>query len=117
MLKQYATPTLSLHNLKIYSSKGCRKTSQRWIYVASYVARYLPTYLVNTAVVNVQIFSRRYHYRLWVFASTGEYIYYWHWQVLPSVLQSKWYPDLASHHGYYRLARLIGAFKIMAIDF
>ena len=31
MLKQHAIPNLSLHNLKIYSSKGCRKTSQRWI--------------------------------------------------------------------------------------
>ena len=29
------TTNSSLHNLKIYSSKGCRKTSQRWIYVAS----------------------------------------------------------------------------------
>ena len=29
MLKQYATPNSSLHNLNIYSSKGCRKTSQR----------------------------------------------------------------------------------------
>ena len=29
MLKQQATPNSSLHNLKIYSSKGCRKTSQR----------------------------------------------------------------------------------------
>ena len=28
MLKQHATPNSSLHNLKIYSSKGCRKTSQ-----------------------------------------------------------------------------------------
>ena len=27
MLKQHATPYSSLHNLKIYSSKGCRKTS------------------------------------------------------------------------------------------
>ena len=35
MLKQYATPNSRLHKLKIYSSKGCRKTSQRWIYVAS----------------------------------------------------------------------------------
>ena len=35
MLKQHATPNSSLHNLKIYSSKGCRKTSQRSIYVAS----------------------------------------------------------------------------------
>ena len=34
MLKQHATPNSSLHNLKIYSSKGYRKTSQRWIYVA-----------------------------------------------------------------------------------
>ena len=35
MLKQEATPNSSLHNLKIYLSKGCRKASQRWIYVAS----------------------------------------------------------------------------------
>ena len=35
MLKQEATPNSSLHNLKIYLSKGCRKTSQRRIYVAS----------------------------------------------------------------------------------
>ena len=35
MLKQHSTPNSSLYNLKIYSSKGCRKTSQRWIYVAS----------------------------------------------------------------------------------
>ena len=31
MLKQEATPNSSLHNLKIYLSKGCGKTSQRWI--------------------------------------------------------------------------------------
>ena len=31
MLKQHGIPNSSLHNLKIYSSKGCRKTSQRWI--------------------------------------------------------------------------------------
>ena len=29
MLKQEATPNSSLHNLKIYLSKRCRKTSQR----------------------------------------------------------------------------------------
>ena len=29
ILKQHAIPNLSLHNLEIYSSKGCRKTSQR----------------------------------------------------------------------------------------
>ena len=42
MFKQHATPNSSLNNLKIYSSKRLRKTSQRWIYVA--------TYLANTAV-------------------------------------------------------------------
>ena len=31
MVKQHAIPNSSLHNLKIYSSKGCRKTSQSWI--------------------------------------------------------------------------------------
>ena len=29
LLKQEATPNSSLHNLEIYLSKGCRKTSQR----------------------------------------------------------------------------------------
>ena len=31
MLKQHTIPNSSLHNLKIYLSKGCRKTSQRRI--------------------------------------------------------------------------------------
>ena len=29
MLKQHATPNSNIHNLKIYSSKACRKTNQR----------------------------------------------------------------------------------------
>ena len=29
MLKQHATPSSSLHNLKMYSSKGCREATQR----------------------------------------------------------------------------------------
>ena len=29
MLKQHAFPNSRFHNLKIYSSKGCQKTSQR----------------------------------------------------------------------------------------
>ena len=33
-LKQEATPNSSLHKLNIYLLKVCRKTSQRWIYVA-----------------------------------------------------------------------------------
>ena len=35
MLKQEPTPKSRLHNLKIYLSKGCRKSSQIWIYVSS----------------------------------------------------------------------------------
>ena len=31
MLKQETTPNSSLHNLKIYLAKGCRRTSQKWI--------------------------------------------------------------------------------------
>ena len=63
MLKQHAIPNSSLHNLKIYSSKGCRKTSKskdEFMY----------------AILNIRIFSRRYHFRLRVFASTGECFYY-----------------------------------------
>ena len=70
MFKQPATPNSNLHN-------RCRKTSQRW---------HICMYLANTAVLNIWTFSRRYHFRLYVFASTGEYFYYWHWQVLPSIL-------------------------------
>ena len=70
MLKQYAIPNSRLHNLKIYSLKGYRKTSQRWI---------VCMYLAKTAVLNIRIFRRRYYFKLCVFASTGEYLYYWHW--------------------------------------
>ena len=59
MLKQHATPNSSWYNLKTYSSKGCRKTSQRRVYVASHLAN-----LANTAVLNIRIFSRKYHFRL-----------------------------------------------------
>ena len=62
MLKQHVIPNSSLHNVKIYSSSGCRKTNQRWIRCM---------FLANTAILNIRIFSRRYHFRLWVFASTG----------------------------------------------
>ena len=58
LLKQHANPNSGLHNLKIYSSKGCRKTGERWIYT------YVVTYLDNTAVLNIRIFSRTYHFRL-----------------------------------------------------
>ena len=61
MLKKRATPNSSLHNLKIYSSKEWRKTSQRWMYIRT---MYVATYLVNVAVLNIRIFSRRYHFRL-----------------------------------------------------
>ena len=37
MLKQHGIPNSSLHNLNIYSSKGCRKTSQRLI-ICTYLA-------------------------------------------------------------------------------
>ena len=48
----------------------------------------------NTAVLDIRIFSGRYYFRLKLFASTGEYFYYWQWQVLPGVLESKWCQDL-----------------------
>ena len=46
------------------------------------------------AIIKTQIFSGRYHFRLWVFASSGEYFYCWHWRVLTKVLQGKWCQDL-----------------------
>ena len=30
-------------------------------------------FVANTAILNIRIFSRRYHFRIWAFASTGEY--------------------------------------------
>ena len=86
MLTQHAIQDSSLHNLKIYWSKGCVKTSQslKMNYITIHVAK------PNTAILNIRIFSRRDHFRLWVFVSTGEYFYYWHWRVLTNVLQSKW---------------------------
>ena len=43
--------------IKIYSSKECIKTCHT---------------VANTAVLNIRILSRRYHFRLKVFTSTGE---------------------------------------------
>ena len=77
-LKQEAIPNSSLQNLKIYSIKKCRKASQKWIIM----------YVANTAIV--KLFNGKYHFRLWIFVSTVEYFYYWHWRVLPKVLQGKW---------------------------
>ena len=59
MVKQHAIaiPKSSLQNLKIYSSKGCRKTSQRFMYVCSHGCE------ANTAIIELRIFSGRYHFR------------------------------------------------------
>ena len=86
-------------------------------------------YVANTAILDVRIFIRRYHFRLWVFASTSENFYYWHWRVLPKVSQGKWWQDLLkpcsiilrfvltnhilmiNHMIYCRLAHLTVVFK------
>ena len=83
MLKTHAIPNSCLHNLKICSSKLCRKTSQRCI-----------MYVANSKIVELWIFSGRHHFSLWIFASTCEYFYCWHWRVLLKVLQGKWCQDL-----------------------
>ena len=64
------TPNSSLQNLKTFSLKGYRNTSQKWI-----------MYAANIAILELRFFSERYYFRLWVFASTGEYFYCWHWRV------------------------------------
>ena len=74
MLRKHGTPNSSLHKIKIYSSKECKKLAKVFD-KDEYVQ--LASYLANTAVLNVRIFSRRYHFGLQVFASTGEYIYYY----------------------------------------
>ena len=61
---------LKFIELKDLFIKGCRKYSQRWI-----------MYVANTAILELRIFSRRYRFRSWVFASTGENFYCLHWRV------------------------------------
>ena len=41
MLKQHAIPNSSLRNLKIYSSKGCRKTGNWYVANTAILAKYL----------------------------------------------------------------------------
>ena len=48
-----------------------------------------------------RIFSGRDHFRLWAFASTGEYFHYWYWRVLPKVLQGKWCQDLQDSYNHH----------------
>ena len=64
ILKQHATPNSSLHDLKVYSSKGWRKLVKDESDVCCYS---------NFQSEDI------YHFTLWVFASTGEYFYFWHW--------------------------------------
>ena len=73
----------SLQNLKIFSSKGCRKTNKWWI-----------IYAANTAILKLRIFRGRYCFRLWVFALAGEYFYCWHWGALLKALHGEWSHDL-----------------------
>ena len=57
MLKQHATPNSSLHNLFIHQKGAEKLVKDEYMYVASYL-------LANTAILNIRIFSRRYHFRL-----------------------------------------------------
>ena len=83
VLKAWAIPNSGLQSLKIYSCKGYRKTrSSKMNY----------KYVAETAILKLRIFSERYHFRLWVFASTGEYIYYWHWRLLPKCYKVQMMP-------------------------
>ena len=44
-------------------------------------------HVANRVILQLRIFNGRCHFRLCVLASTGEYFYYWHWRLLPKVLQ------------------------------
>ena len=69
------------------------------------------------AVLKFQIFNGRYHFRLWVFASSDEYFHSWHWRVLHKVLQGQWCYDLQKPCSIIlrfmltNVAELSGAFK------
>ena len=54
MLEQHAIPNSSVLNLKIYSSKGCRKTSQRYLSKMN-----LCTYVANTAILMYSNFQQK----------------------------------------------------------
>ena len=79
---------------------------------------YLCMHLANTAILNIQIFSRRYHFSLWVFAGADEY--YW---MCCKVNDAKTFKNLAYYFMlaqsqiiiYCRLARLTGTFQIILI--
>ena len=90
------------------------------------LAMQLASYLANTAVLTIRIFSRRYHsdYRFLLrlvntfTIDIGEY-----YPACYKVNDAKTFKNLryifmlVNHHVYYRLARLTGAFRIIAIDF
>ena len=101
-------PSMLLQNVCSYKCRFCTKVfassklSSQVYLIAEYLVcqilirmlkhsqRCRWIYLANTAILNIRIFRRRYHFRLWVFTSTGEYFYCWHWRVLHDVLQSKY---------------------------
>ena len=112
MLRQHATPKSSLRNLKIFSSKGCKKTSQRFMYVCSH------GYVANTAIEELRIFSGRYHFRWWVFPSTVENLRSYKVndaKPLKNLVVSFYALCLPSQHHhmyvYWRSAHLTGVFK------
>ena len=69
--------------LRFINQKGAEKLVKGVLYVLC---------IANTAILNIWICSWWYNFRLQVFASTGKCFYYWHWPVLPNVVQSKWMP-------------------------
>ena len=87
ILKQYAIPNSSLQNLKIFSSKGYRKTSQKWI-----------MYVANTAILELRFFSERYHFRI-LLLLTLKSTHYLRYKILRFVLTNHM-------HVYCRLTRL-----------
>ena len=99
IVKQQATQNSSLDDLKIYSSKACRKTSQIWIYVASY--NYVATYLQPTPTTCKHSSSKYSDFQQQMSLQIIGFCFDW-WihflltlmSILPSVLQSKWCQDL-----------------------
>ena len=109
MLKQHAIPNSSLQNLKIYSSQGCRKTSQKWI-----------MYVANTVNSNLNLFfSGRYHFELWVFTSLRLANTFTTDKMSIKVNDAKTFKNfvgiilrfLLTNHLYCRLTDLTGALK------
>ena len=88
ILKHHEIPNLIHRTWRFIPQKGAEKLikDDGWI-----------MQIVKIAILKLRIFSVRYHFRLLAFASTSEYFYCWHREILPKMLRGKWCQVLQKH--------------------